>query len=150
MTATNNFSEQTSAPLILRAQYIKDLSFENPDPIESLSSQDESQPNIGVSVQAKAQNFGGRNFEVVLEIRADAKRDEKVLFIAELVYAGILTVGDQVSEENIAPLVMIEGPHLLFPFARNIIADVTRDGGFPPLMLAPMDFANLYLQQQAA
>ena len=135
-------------PITIHAQYIKDLSFENPSPIASFTNETSAQPNISVGIQAKADNLGGRNFEVVLEIRIDATRDKAPLFLTELSYAGIITLGDSVSEDEAGPLLMIEAPRLLFPFARNILADVTRDGGFPPLMLAPVDFAALYEQQK--
>jgi preprotein translocase subunit SecB len=135
-------------PITIHAQYIKDFSFENPSPIASFSNESNAQPNISVGIQAKADNLGGRNFEVVLEIRIDATREKAPLFVTELSYAGIVTLGDNVSESEAGPLLMIESPRLLFPFARNILADVTRDGGFPPLMLAPVDFAALYEQQK--
>jgi preprotein translocase subunit SecB len=142
--------EQKEPALMMRAQFIKDLSFENPDPAAAFNTEEATQPSIGINVQARAQNLGGRNFEVVLEIRIDATRNEKPLFITELSYAGVLTVSDQVEEDKVPQVVMVDGPHLMFPFARQIIADVTRDGGFPPLMLAPMDFAELYRSQHTA
>jgi preprotein translocase subunit SecB len=135
-------------PITIHAQYIKDFSFENPSPIASFSSESTAQPNISVGIQAKADNLGGRNFEVVLEIRIDASRDKSPLFVTELSYAGIVTLADSVDEGDAGHLLMVESPRLLFPFARNILADVTRDGGFPPLMLAPVDFAALYEQQK--
>lgn len=139
--------EQKEPALMFHAQFIKDLSFENPDPANAFNPQATAQPNIGVNVQAKAQNLGDRNFEVVLEIRIDATREDNPLFITELTYAGILTVANHIEEARVAEVVMIDGPQLLFPFARQLIADVTRDGGFPPLLLAPMDFAALYQTQ---
>jgi preprotein translocase subunit SecB len=101
-----------------------------------------------VGIQAKADHLGDRNFEVVLEIRIDASRDKTPLFVTELSYAGIVTLAENVSESDAGHLLMVESPRLLFPFARNILADVTRDGGFPPLMLAPVDFAALFEQQK--
>lgn len=141
-------SAPMTLPLTVRAQYIKDLSFENPDPLASFSSEDDKQPSISVGIQAKAQNLGDKNFEVVLDIRIDATREESTLFIAELSYAGIVTVDDSTTDEEVGKLVMVETPRLLFPFARNILADVTRDGGFPPLLLAPVDFEHLFEQQK--
>lgn len=140
-------SVDMSLPLAVRAQYIRDLSFENPNPLSIFTTESEAQPNIGVSVQAKAQNLGERNFEVVLDIKVEAKREEDVMFIAELSYAGVVTVADETDESQINRFVMVEAPHLLFPFARNIISDMTRDGGYPPLMLSPVDFAALFQQQ---
>lgn len=137
----------TNLPLIVRAQYVKDLSFENPDPIVSFSQNVEVQPNISVNIGASGNALGERNFEVVLDVRIDAKRQDHVLFIAELSYGAVISVED-VEAEEIDSLVMIEGPHLMFPYVRNIISDVIRDGGFPPLLLAPVDFAALYRQQK--
>jgi len=135
-------------PLTLHAQYIKDFSFENPNPVASLTNENNAQPNISVGIQAKAEHLGGRNFEVSLDIRIDATREKISLFVTELSYAGIVTLADIVDEDAAGPLLMVETPRLLFPFARNIMADVTRDGGFPPLMLAPVDFIALYEQQK--
>lgn len=140
-------SMDMSLPVIVRAQYIRDLSFENPNPLSIFTSDSEVQPNIGVSVQAKAQNLGERNFEVVLDIKVDAKREEDVMFIVELSYAGVVTIANEVDEEHLNRFVMVEVPHLLFPYARNIVSDMTRDGGYPPLMLSPVDFATLFHQQ---
>jgi preprotein translocase subunit SecB len=142
--------ENVSLPIMMRAQYVRDLSFENPNPLAAFASEDDAQPNISVGIQAKAQNLGDRNFEVVLDINIEAKREKETLFIVELSYGGIASVASEVPEEHLNPIVMIQIPHLLFPFARNIIADMTRDGGYPPLLLAPVDFANLYEQQQKA
>ena len=146
--ATGTTGAAMTLPITIHAQYIKDLSFENPSPIASFTNENNAQPNISVGIQAKADNLGGRNFEVVLEIRIDATREKTPLFVTELSYAGIITLGDNVAEDEAGPLLMVESPRLLFPFARNILADVTRDGGFPPLMLAPVDFAALYEQQK--
>jgi len=147
MTTEPNTGTHT-LPLTIHAQYIKDLSFENPSPIAVFTTENNVQPNISVGIQAKAENLGGRNFEVVLDIRIDATREKAPLFVTELSYAGIISLADSVKEQDAASLLMIEGPRLLFPFARNILADVTRNGGFPPLMLAPVDFAALYEQQK--
>jgi preprotein translocase subunit SecB len=146
MTENTNIS----LPIIMRAQYIRDLSFENPNPLAAFAAEDEAQPNISVSIQAKAQNLGDRNFEVVLDINIEAKRKNETIFLVELAYGGIATVATEIPEEHVNPIIMIQVPHLMFPFARNIIADVTRDGGYPPLLLAPVDFAGLYEQQQQA
>lgn len=136
-----------SLPITIRAQYIKDLSFENPDPIAAFTQNLDTQPSISVNIGAKADNLGGGNFEVTLDVRVDAKKAEQVLFIAELSYGAVVGI-EGIEENEAAPLIMIEAPHLMFPFVRNIISDVTRDGGFPPLLLAPVDFAALYRQQQ--
>lgn len=144
--------ENSSAPnasTIIRAQYIRDLSFENPNPLAVFTSENQEQPEISVGIQAKAQNLGDRNFELVLDFNIQAKRAQDTMFIVELSYAAVVSVDESVAEENVQQTVMVDAAHLLFPFARNIIADMTRDGGYPPLMLTPIDFNNLYQQQKS-
>jgi len=141
-------AEAGAPPLILRAQYIKDLSFENPNAPGVLADLNEP-PQIEVSVNVGGERHGDSDYEVTLTINAEAKAGTETAFLIELVYSGYLTV-QGVPEEHIQPLVMIEGPRLLFPFARNIIADVTREGGYPPLFLQPMDFASLFQQEAAS
>lgn len=142
-------SEQATLPIIVRAQYVKDLSFENPNPIAAFTQDQDTQPSISVNIQVRADNLGSGNFEVILEIRVEAKRKENTLFIAELSYGAVVGL-DGVDEQSAVPFIMIETPHLMFPYARNIICDMTREGGFPPLLLAPVDFAALFRQQQEA
>ena len=151
-TETNNTtaSSTPATKLAVRAQYIRDLSFENPNPLAIFTSESEVQPDISVNVQASAQHISDRNFEVVLDIKVDAKRVQDQMFIAELSYAAVVTVADDVAENDVNALVMVEVPTLLFPFARNIIADATREGGYPPLLLAPVDFVALFAQQVVA
>ncbi|MEO1066850.1 MAG: protein-export chaperone SecB [Pseudomonadota bacterium] len=129
------------------AQYIKDFSFENPRAPASLQAQSES-PNINIGVNVNANPLNDNDYEVMLKIEADAKTGEEVLFSAELLYAGVFRITG-VPKENIHPIVLIECPRLLFPFARQILAEGTRNGGFPPLMIDPVDFAGLYRQRIA-
>ncbi len=150
MSSEANNSQQaavSNSPVMVRAQYIRDLSFENPNPLAVFTSQSDKQPEIQVGIQAKAQNLGDRNFELVLDFNIDAKRDKDVMFIVELSYGAVVTIADDFPEDQMNHAIMVDAAHLLFPFARNIIADMTRDGGYPPLMLAPVDFANLFRQQ---
>lgn len=140
-------SAANNATTIVRAQYIRDLSFENPNPLAIFTSESQDQPEISVGIQAKAQNLGDRNFELILDFNIDAKRAQDTMFIVELSYGAVVTVSEDVAESDVQRAVMVDAAHLLFPFARNIIADMTRDGGYPPLMLAPVDFNNLYQQQ---
>ena len=127
--------------LIINAQYVKDLSFENPRAPHSLRQQT-AQPSVEINVDVKAQNLGQDTFEVVLTIKSSAKIQEEPLFLVELAYAGVITIRN-VSQDMLSAVVLVETPRLLFPFARNIIADTTRDGGFPPLMINPIDFGEL-------
>ena len=144
-------TQETPPPFLIHVQYIKDLSFENPKPLESFGETVEAQPSISVDIQAKAQDLGSSSFEVLLEIRVDAKRNNKQLFLLELSYGAIVALSNQAAQEQeeIRPIVMVGIPHILFPFARKIVADTISDGGFPPLLLSPVDFSHLYRDQLA-
>lgn len=137
--------ESTQVTLNTLAQYTKDLSFENPRAPMSLQGQ-QQQPEINIAINVNATPLGETEYEVALKIEANAKVPDGILFNVELLYAGIYRITG-VSEENIHPVVLIECPRLLFPFARQIIAEATRDGGFPPLMVDPVDFTALYRQR---
>jgi preprotein translocase subunit SecB len=134
--------------LIVNAQYIKDLSFENPRAPHSLGQQ-AAQPSVDINIDVKAQNLGPESYEVVLTIKASAKVQNEALFIVELVYGAIITVRN-VPQQVLSQVILVETPRLMFPFARNIVAETTRDGGFPPLMINPIDFATLLRQNTAA
>jgi len=133
--------------LIVNAQYIKDLSFENPRAPQSLIQQP-TQPSVDINVDVKAQNLGPEVYEVVLTINVTARIQEEPVFLVELAYGTVVTVKN-VPQEMLAPLILVETPRIAFPFARAIIANATRDGGFPPLMINPIDFAELLRRQQA-
>lgn len=141
-------AQAAQSPISVLAQYVKDFSFENPNAPESLMA-GRPQPQVSIGVDVQAQAAGENIYEVALEIRAEAKQGDDVAFIAELTYAGVFQLNG-VPEEHVAPVVMIEGPRLLFPFARAIVADATRDGGYPPLMLAPFDFVDMFRRKAAA
>lgn len=145
---TNNEQAQ-QRNVVINAQYVKDLSFENPGAPESLVSKGKA-PKIDVSVDIKVKGLHGKSYEVDLLISASAKSEDKTVFLVELSYGGVFTV--DVPEKEKEPMLMIFCPGMLFPYARRIISDATRDGGFPPLMLDPIDFASLYYQhsQKAA
>lgn len=129
-------------------QYIKDLSFENPNAPQSLAGQD-GQPEINISVNVNAKPLSETDFEVELHLNAKAQGKSSVVFGAELLYAGIFRL-ENIPQEALHAIVLVECPRMLFPFARQIIADVSRNGGFPPLMLDPIDFAAMYQQRVAA
>ena len=133
-------------PLTINAQYIKDLSFEHPNPMKALQGSD-TQPAIDINIDVGADKVQENTFEVSLTIKANAKRGDDTLFISEIVYAGIFTLDENIPKEAVHPVLMIECPRMLFPFARSVLANVTREGGFPPLSLNPIDFAALYHQQ---
>jgi len=134
-------------PLTIKAQYVKDLSFENPRAPQSLQTL-QGPPAIQISVNVGAQHIQAQDYEVSLTINAEAKLNDQPLFVVELNYAGVFGLG-AVPQEHMRPLLLIEGPRLLFPFARNIIADATREGGYPPLLMQPVDFVELYRREIA-
>ncbi len=135
--------------IAILGQYIKDLSFENPTPAQTLQKLSEEQPSMDINVNLNAQGAGEDIYEVDLKITATAKAGDATAFVAELVYSGLFAAKN-LPENTLQPFLMIEAPRQLFPFARRILSDVTRDGGFPPLMLEPIDFASLYQQQMEA
>jgi preprotein translocase subunit SecB len=138
---------QQQAGIHVLGQYIKDLSFENPQAPKSLRTGEQA-PKLDVNVNVNARPQSQTEFEIELKLEAKAARGSETLFIAEVTYAGLFQVRN-VPQEHVHPLLLIECPRLLFPFARQIIADATRQGGFPPLMIDPIDFAQLYRQRMA-
>ena len=149
MTNGNGAPLENAAPpqLNVLAQYIKDLSFENPNSPASLGPQDK-QPSINIQINVTAKNVAEHDYEIALAIEGKAENEGTLLFAFELIYAGVFRV-QNVAQENLHPLIMIECPRLLFPFAREIISTSVRNGGFPPLMLDPVDFVGLYRQNMA-
>ena len=139
--ATPGAAADTAQRLIVNAQYIKDLSFENPRAPQSLTQQNTA-PAVDINVDVNAQPLNPETFEVVLTVKAGAKINDEPLFVLELVYGAVVTVRN-VPREMLPSVLLVETPRLMFPFARNIVADATRDGGFPPLMINPIDFTDL-------
>ena len=133
---------QQGPMLSVLAQYTKDQSFENPNAPDSLRSGLEA-PAIQIGIEFGRQMLEGDNVEVTLMLKAEARRGDQVAFIAELEYAGLFAF-QGVGVEEIQPLILIECPRLLFPFARQIMASMTQNGGFPPIMLEPPDFAAMF------
>ena len=135
-------------PLAITAQYVRDLSFENPRAPQSLvqSNQQQGQPNVNVGVEVSVRQLQEKLYEVILQMRTEAKQGDDALFLAELHYAGIFQIGE-VPPEVVQILLFVEAPRMLFPFGRHIVAEAIRDGGFPPMMLQPVDFAAMYKQR---
>ena len=147
-------------PLVLNIQYTKDLSFEVPN-APAIYTMLRAAPtvNINLDVQVRRIQEDQTVFEVTLAVRAEgtmapaktnggAEEKPMVVFIADLAYSGIFTING-IPENQQEPILLVECPRLLFPFARNILADVTRDGGFPPVMLGPIDFVGLWQTRRA-
>lgn len=143
----DNNTGTTSPSLNILAQYIKDFSFENPGAPRSLQARDKA-PAININVNVNANPLSETDFDVVLTLSAEAKEADKVVFVTELVYGGVFRITG-FPQEHMLPVLFIECPRLLFPFARQIIADATRNGGFPPLMIDPIDFSQMFAQRVA-
>ena len=151
---------QTQQPLVVNMQYVKDLSFEVPG-APQVFTQLRAQPqvNINLDVQARRIQEGQNVFEVSIMIRAEAHEPAgqgngqsaavpPTVFVAELTYAGVFTLSG-LPDNAVEPVLLVECPRILFPFARNILSDVTRDGGFPPVLLQPIDFVALWQARRA-
>ena len=138
---------QDPGPLVLNIQYTKDLSFEVPG-APGIFAQLREAPRVDLKLDVNARPIqeGENVYEVSLQIRADAQAQGQTCFIAELTYCGIFTLN--VPQEHVEPVLLVECPRLLFPFARNILAETTREGGFPPVMLQPIDFVALWQQRR--
>lgn len=145
MTDAPNGAQDQGPSLNALAQYTKDLSFENPNAPRSLGPQEQS-PNISISVNVNATPLSDTDFEVELTLEGRAGEAPNVLFSFDLVYCGIFRL-QNIPQDSMHAVVMIECPRLLFPFARQIVADAVRGGGFPPLFIDPIDFAALYRQR---
>lgn len=129
-------------PLVINAQYVKDLSFEVPGAPGIFTQLQQRPPEIAIKVDVQARPLENDIYEVVLETRADCTSGEAVAFILELSYAGVFTLN--VPPQDVRPVLLIECPRMLFPYARQILSSTTLNGGFLPLMLGPVDFAALY------
>jgi preprotein translocase subunit SecB len=152
MSNTNNGGEAKEQPLSpqlnVLAQYVKDFSFENPNAPASLGSFQQAQPAINIQINVQVNALSATDFEVILKTDGKAERDGKLLFSFDLAFGGVFRI-QNVPQENLHAVVMIECPRLLFPFSREIVSAAVRNGGFPPLLLDPVDFVALYRQNLA-
>ena len=150
MSSVGTASEGNGVPQLPNfqavGQYIKDLSFENPGVSTSISDR----PQIELAVDLNAARMADKDmFEVELKIRVDAKAEGRALFLLEVAYAGVFRLTNVPDIATQQMILLIQAPHMLFPFLRRIVSDVVRDGGMPPLMIEPIDFASLYQAKQA-
>lgn len=138
--------EPQTPQILLNVQYVKDLSFEVPN-APTIYVQQDMKPKFSINVELDAQRLEGNVFEVVLKLGVDATANDDQVFLVELAYGAVATLVG-IPEEQLQPACLIEVPRLIFPFARRVIADVTRDGGFSPFLMEPIDFMRLYQQNQ--
>lgn len=136
------------AQLAVIAQYVKDLSFESPGAPQTLQGPGEN-PQLKVGVNVAAEPRGDDAYEVVLNIEAHAKSDKGVIYNVELAYGGLFRLRN-IPQHLMQPVLFVDCPTIVFPFVRRVLADVVRDGGFPPLLLDPIDFGRLYAQNLAS
>lgn len=132
--------------LVINGQYIKDLSFENPNP-GNLFNKTALNPVYDVNIEIQSQQVGDSSYEVTLVFKITAKHESTMLYVLELQYSGVFSL-PELPENLLKQFLLIQCPHLLFPFARHVISKVTAEGGFMPLQLTPMDFASLYKQNE--
>ena len=144
--ATSN-GNGAAPQLSVLTQYVKDLSFESPGAPLSLRPREKS-PAININVNVQANPLAETDYDVSLTLTAKAEEGDNVLFNVELVYGGVFRVAN-FAQEHVLPVLFVECPRLLFPFARQIIAECTRNGGFPPLMIDPVDFAQMFQRRMA-
>jgi preprotein translocase subunit SecB len=140
-------------PITILAQYVRDLSFENPNTPDSLRA-GQGAPEMNINIGMDARRLEDESiphlYEVVLNARAEASRGDSPVFIAEILYGITVSINEKVPLENHHPLLLIEIPHQAFPHVRQILSDLTMQGGYPPLLLNPVDFQSLYLQRFGA
>lgn len=154
--AENENNGQASTPaqgatgIVINAQYLRDLSFENPNAPQSMPLMQQKQPQISIDMNVRHRQLEGRTYESVLTIKANAKSDDVALFLVECDYAAVVTLGDEVPDEAIHPVLVVEVSRLVFPFARKVISDAVQEGGFPPLLVNPIDFRQLLQRNPAS
>lgn len=145
----NGESADATPTIRVLAQFAKDLSFENPGLFTAQEGQGAPEIELGIDVRVEPGPPDQNIFGVDLKLNAKAKRQDAVVFIVELVYSGVFQL-QNASQADAEAMLLIECPRLLFPFARRIVAEITRDGGHPPLLIDPIDFVGLYRQQKAS
>jgi preprotein translocase subunit SecB len=145
--AETDTQADTQPRFALRTQYIKDLSLENPHAPASLIAAGQQAPKVELNIDLAAQKIQDNLFELLMRINVRAM-GERTLFLVDLTYAGLFATAN-IPDEQLEPVLMVDGAFILFPFARRVVADITRDGGFPPLQLEPVDFYRFYQEKVA-
>ena len=145
-TAEATAPQQLGIEAQVIGQYIKDLSFENPN-VRNLLDGPGEDPNLKLEVNVNAQRVGPDAYESAIDFKAHASNKTGVIYDLEIVYAGLFKIKN-IPEQSLEPFLLINCPALIFPFLRRLAADITREGGFPPLLLDPMDFGALFMRRQ--
>ena len=145
MSEQEKLHGQTGGSVVINAQYIKDFSFENPNAPYSLINSEK--PNINIDLDVRADHIHDSMFEVVINVRVQSSAS-KPIFVIDLAYGGLFTIGGDVTVEAKEMILLVHCANILFPYVRRIISDATCDGGYPPLLLSPVDFMGLYQQKK--
>jgi preprotein translocase subunit SecB len=146
---SNETGSQSAAPFVIHSQYLKDFSFENPNPLHRLTNQNaEVSPSINVNLETTVNSFEDNGYEVVLEVQVTSELKGQTDFVLELEYAALISLAPGLDEKTVPIVLMIHVPTLIFPFVRQIISAITAQGAMLPLLLNPIDFAMLYFEQQ--
>ena len=140
--------KQSQYPFRINDQYVKDLSFENPNYLMKYSDDGDKQPEVGVGLENNVAKIDDEHYEVTLKVSAKSTFGDKPGFLVELSYAALITVAPNIEQDILEPILMVHCPFLMFPFIREIVASATSAGGFPPLQLEPIDFASLYMSKK--
>jgi preprotein translocase subunit SecB len=140
--------KDSAPPVVVKVvgQYIKDLSFENPN-IGKLLKEPGDNPNLQLGINVAAQGVGADLYESTIDFNAQATNQHGTVYELEVVYAGLFKI-QNIPEQALEPFLLVNCPSILFPFLRRLVADISREGGFPPLLLDPFDFAQLYVRRQ--
>ncbi|MDR0640147.1 MAG: protein-export chaperone SecB [Holosporales bacterium] len=142
-----NQGRQMQYPYYIQDQYVKDLTFENPNFLMKYSGTP-MEPEVSVNVETTIGKLNEESYEVVLKAVVNARSGESALFVIEIAYAGLVAVAKDIPQEVLDPVLMVHCPFLMFPYLREMVSRLTQIGGYPPLMLEPIDFASIYLEKQ--
>lgn len=135
-------------PFFINDQYIKDLSFENPNLLMKYQEDNKEQPQVSVNVETNVSKLQDAHYEVAMKVEVKSFVADKDVFVLEIVYGAFVTVDPKLANDVLEPVLLVHCPFLMFPFVRNIVADMTRNGGYAPLLIEPIDFASLYVEKK--
>ncbi len=149
MADTQEQKQGPQYPFYVHDQYIKDLSFENPNFLMKYSDS-EKQPQVSVNVESNVAKINDSNYEVSMKVQVKSEIDGTSIFVLELDYGSLVSVDPTLNSDILETVLLVHCPFLMFPFVREIVSSVTRSGGYPPLLIEPIDFASLYMEKKKA
>lgn len=146
-STNRNDNNRNQFPFYIHDQYIKDLSFENPNFLIKYSDKT-PKPDISVNVESHVSKLNDDTYEVILKVKVNSTAEKQTVFLIDLSYGALVSVDKNQPADVLEPVLLVHSPFLMFPFVRSIVADMTRYGGYPPLLLEPIDFATLYMKKK--